>query len=159
MFGKSLFPFVAAILMAVVLWSAGALRADDPKKAAAPEPKCDLAKLETIQRCGDCGSEQENGKCSCGKPKECTCKTKRIEVPVCVKDFYQCTECGNQQFKGGKCQKCGKRTEEKKDKADVIYVCKEDSVEQAKPGKCEKCKKNLTKTCRKSGNFPHVQAK
>ena len=46
---KHLFPFVAAVLVAIVMGSGATLRADDKPKAA-PDPKCDLAKLETIQQ-------------------------------------------------------------------------------------------------------------
>lgn len=154
----------AAGTLALVALCAGTFLAalEPPKdgdKKDAPPPKCDLAKIVKIERCHDCATDFDSGKCKCGKPKECTCKQKKEEVDVCEKIYYQCTECGNKQFKAGKCEKDGKKVEEKKSHADIIYVCEKDKVETDKPGKCKECKANLVKTCKESGNFPHVGKK
>ena len=148
-----------AFVCAAFIGSGALLLAEDPKGKEPPKPKCDLSKIETIQRCSDCSSDMENGKCRCVNTKEhtkCECKGKKVEVQMCVKSYYQCTECHNDQLKGGKCEKCGKKTEEKKSKAEIVYHCEADDVSSDKPGKCEKCKKNLAKTCKQSGTFPHA---
>ena len=133
--GRGLPAALAITIGAVALLAGSFLAAQDEghKKEGSKNkegpPKCDLAKVETVQRCGDCGSDMDSNKCRCGKSKDCQCKEKKHEVAVCVKVYYECSACQNKQFKGGKC------------------------------AKCEKCKNALVRTCKKSGEFPHVVPK
>ena len=156
---------LVGILLAGLLAVAGAVlpaleppNSGDKKDPA--EPKCDLAVLKHVQRCGGCGSDIDGSECKCGKSKDCKCKARqKKDQEECIKVYYECTECQNQQFRPGKCEKDGKKVEEKTDKADVIFVCENCGARAKKAGSCEKCKGKLIKTCEKSGRFPHVPAK
>lgn len=117
---------------------------------------------EVVEKAGKCPHcegkvvEKVSGKDVCP-----VCYGAVVDVEVCVKDYYECPECEATSTKPGKCAECEKDLVKKTSKALVDYVCEECGHTSHKPGTCpdKDCEakgKKLTRTCEKSGEFPHV---
>lgn len=134
--------------------------------------KCDLKKVEDGYWCDACGKVLESGdlvekefckKCNDGKKGKDRAKAKKVQV--CVKHYFQCeADSDEHAFKAGKCKKCKKEMKEMTDKCVVVFVCegckKEGDKEGPCPEKdCKKAGKKFVKSCKKSGEFPHVPEK
>lgn len=118
--------------------------------------KCDLKTVQKASYCTKCkkflDADQIDKNTTCK-----TCGTNVVEKEACVKETYQCAECGHISNASGKCH--NKDMVKNVSKALVIWKCPMCAMVFEAAGQCTMCKKDLEKTCDQSGTAPHVGIK
>jgi hypothetical protein len=134
--------------------------------------KDDIVSDKTYSACSECGAIVDD-ECECGGKVEkktsgknvcAQCFEKPVKVEVCVKEFYECEDCGERATTAGECPDCEVALVKQTSKAVITYECSECGAATFAAGKCtdEECEnhgKALQKSCSESGSFPHVKPK